>query len=188
MFQDTTRIERTKYILPEEFTKLLNAARKDDFYYHAFLICGNLGLRVSELIKLEKKDFDFDHNLVKVSTLKQRKGREIYDEMEVSPDLIKIIKPYIDKLESPETRLFNMTKRTVQYKFDYFAEKAGIKIKGKGKNKGRGIHCLRHMRGILLAAKTRDPYAIARALRHRNISTSMAYVHLTDGSLAKWLF
>lgn len=172
-------IERNRYITPEEFNTLLNAAKKnkDELSYHAFFACGNLGLRVSELVALVKSDFDFTNSLVRINTLKQRK--DTVHHLKVNPGVMDRIKKYASKMK-PEDKLFNVSKRQMQRLFDRYANAAKIKIQGKGKNKGRGIHCLRHLRGIVLASKTRDPYLIAKALRHKNLSTSMAYVHMSD--------
>ena len=175
----TIALDRVKYINPEEFKKLLDATRKEsELYYYAFFICGNLGLRVSELLTLKKSDFDLHNNIVTIMTLKQRADK--IDKMEIPLEVIKLIKPYLKTIKKPDGLLFPYGKRTLQYKFDYFAGKAGIKIKGTNTKKGRGIHCLRHLRGFLLAETTRDPYTIAKALRHSSINTSMAYVHLKD--------
>lgn len=173
-------IERIRYITPNEFKKLLDYVKtQDSFYYYAFLICGNLGLRVGELNELRVKDFDIVNNLVKIKTEKQKTKKPATDTIELNPELARLIKPFLADKE-PDDLLFPMSTRQIQRKFDEFAGKVNLKIKGGEGIHGRGIHCLRHLRGLILATKTHDPYVIARLLRHRSLNTSLVYVHLTN--------
>lgn len=48
-------------------------------------------------------------------------------------------------------------------------------------------HIARHTFGSLLAAKYNDPYLIMSLMGHRDIKTSMVYIHLRKGEIRRKL-
>jgi integrase len=172
-------LDRIRYITVEEYKRFLDVVKKKSKrFYYAFLICGNLGLRVRELVSLKYGDFDLVKNTVTIKTLKQ-KGKDIYDTIEFDPSLGGILKKFFNN-HKPDELIFDLSVRQMQRMFDKYARDCDLKIKGTGNRKGRGIHCLRHLKGLMIAQQTKDPYVIAKLMRHRNISTSLSYIHLLD--------
>ena len=180
------RIDRSKYLVKDEFHKLLESAKKNDRDYLLFAVCGNLGLRVGELVSIKVSDIDFEHSVIGIRTLKQKKEKGVIDEMLLPEGINTLISDYIKKYKlKQEDWLFKsdkgvLSKRGCQWIFDKYATKCGLKIKGKDNKKGRGIHCLRHFQGIILSEATNNPTKVAKLLRHRNLDTSLAYAHILD--------
>lgn len=169
-------IDRRKFITTDEYRKLLSVSKKNPVAYMAFLVTGNLGLRVSELVRVRCCDIDEKLSRIRVFTAKQRKATEDY--LPLDRALMSAIVAYARSIQARgETLLFPYSTRWVQMMFDKYAGKAGIKVKGSSGVRGRGIHCLRHFRGMSLVYAGIDPVTVKELLRHRSITSTDVYLH-----------
>jgi integrase len=200
MFDSRQQLERRRYITQDEYRSLLAASKRvDPRAYILFFLCGNLGLRVGEFHQIRFEDVRFRDNRLVVHTLKQRKWKKIReinpktgracivkapveilpDELVVSPAVTQVIREWVNKKKIQRGPLFRWSKRTSQYLWSRYAEKVRILVAGDRTHKGRGIHCLRHLRGLWLA-ETGDPIQEIQAqLRHRSSRSTEIYVHAT---------
>jgi integrase len=79
-----------------------------------------------------------------------------------------------------EDRLFPWSKRQSQYYWTTYSKKAGVEVKasdvGEGR-KGRGIHCLRHLRGLLGTDAGGTLLQVRQLLRQKSESSAAVYAH-----------
>ena len=154
-----------KYMAYADFENLLKITKpRAEYYYYAFLICGELGLRIHELLKLKSRNFNREKNLVMIS---RGNKSSFVDEVPLPKNLVPRITYFLDS-KGPDEPLFKLSQRQFQRKFNDLCLIAGIK--------NQTISSLRHMKGIELANQGLNHYQIAMYLRHRNVDTARIYV------------
>jgi integrase len=137
------------------------------------------GARISEVIALQRKDIFYDGyervHMIRWHTLKQRK-KDVIDERPIKADLYDNIMQYCDNCQiKPDDRIFHWKTRFGAYKFiKNLGDKCGIRISPKSFRHGLAYDSLQ--KGIPLVD-------IKEALRHRNISSTMSYIHRTKRDL-----
>lgn len=176
---------RQKYLTQDEFERLLKTTTKPRDWLLLFLT-GNLGLRVSEVVRLRVQDFDWLGGYVRVPTLKQEGHRGIhkgsilrgelpatYEDIPAPEELLSIVKVYIGIRKTGwlflATNGQHIDALTGRRAFKHWAKKAGLLPV-------YSIHCLRHYRGVSVYKEYRDIYAVKTLLRHKNIGSSQVYV------------
>lgn len=138
------------------------------------------GLRVAELAKLKKADFDFERKTIHI---RQGKGRK--DRLTLLPEsLVEPLKNYLD-CHKPSTYLFEsrdadtpMTKRSFQAIFKRTCNRTGLKMKG-------GIHSLRHAFATHLLENGTDLKIIQSLLGHSQLKTTERYVRVSRKLITK---
>jgi integrase len=109
---------------------------------------------------------------------------------EVHHDVICALRKWIkDRKLAGDDVLFPWSKRQSQYYWQTYSKKAGLEVKakdvGEGR-KGRGIHCLRHLRGLMLADAGGSLQQIRQGLRQKSESSAAVYAHTVKfGELVK---
>lgn len=184
---------RVEFLTPEEINRLFeepNIKKIRGLRDLAIMICiYHSGLRVSELVSLDKNSIDFSRREFSIRG-KWRKLRIVY----LSQEAIWLIKEYlssrsdnfkplfirhnydeqnIDVLDDDKVRLsrFFITKMIWDY-----ARKAGI-------NKNTSAHTLRHSFATTLLTNGADIRAIQELLGHASISTTQVYTHVSNPRL-----
>ncbi len=165
-----------KAMAVSELKYLLQTAGEDESAhgrnaYAMLVIAGNFGLRCSEVIDLEQKDFDsIDHGYFRVRTLKKKAKEE--DRAYMGTKCIKFMKRLLEeRKEFNKTKLFPFGDRAARYLFAYYAQTAGISA-------NVSFHALRHTAArMLLAAQKDGPLAhvamniVEHFLRHAPTAT-----------------
>ena len=163
---------------------------KDDSFLglrdHAILeLFYSSGLRLSELVNLNKNDINFDDGTITVIG-KGNKERVV----PVGSFATKAIKKWlkirknISGLTSETEILFlsqnakKLTSRAIQYRLKFWAIKQGIP-------ENIHPHLLRHSFASHLLQSSQDLRAVQELLGHANISTTQIYTHLDFQHLSK---
>lgn len=176
----TTKSERDKFMTDVEFQKLLVVAGNDERAFMLFWMGGALGLRVSEVVSLERSSLKrIGAGLVDVATLKQ-KGHPVKP-VAVDSQSRELLKEYLAKLPRGQRWLFESRKapgkhigrKTAHRLFKFYAKLAGL-------NKAYSFHALRHYRGCKIWKATHDLKFCSSQLRHSQMSTTEKYVHLDE--------
>ena len=184
---------KSKKLLPQTLSvdqtvKLVDI--KDDSFLgirdHAILeLFYSSGLRLSELINLNKNDINFDDGTITVIG-KGNKERVV----PVGSFATKAIKKWlkirknISGLTSETEILFlsqnakKLTSRAIQYRLKFWAIKQGIP-------ENIHPHLLRHSFASHLLQSSQDLRAVQELLGHANISTTQIYTHLDFQHLSK---
>lgn len=177
-----SRLEREKYLLPDEFRTLIVALANDDPRSLALCAVGGLcALRAVEIVSIRFADLllDEDPPLVKITTAKSRNKTEkvLLEDVALPPTAATALRAYIatiDKSERlPHERVFPITTRHALRLFKAACAKAGL-------NARYSTHSLRHYRGLKLYEETKDMNYVKECLRHKNIASTQIYVHTIE--------
>jgi integrase len=176
---------RIKIITSDQFNAILGLAKRHSPRdYLLLFLCGNLGLRVSELIRLRVTDLGSGQ--IRIPKLKimgrSKDGRikknEIPEDGEwiALPNEIRVeIEKYLTHYRIGAGFIFpgrdgHLTRMSAQDIFYRYAKKIGINA---------SIHSLRHFRGSTIYSQYKDIYAVALALRHKSLESSKVYATTT---------
>ena len=174
---DPGAYRRARWIDPAQYGRLLAAAEGDPDAWMLFYVTANLGLRVCEAHRLRAGDVCAADATVLIRTAKQRTP-DVTDELPVPRSVADVLRRWIDSLQlKGDDLLFRWSPRTSQRMWDHYAKRAGLKVVGREGAKGRGIHALRHLRGLLLAERNVPLYEAMRLMRHRDVGSTVRYFH-----------
>jgi len=132
------------------------------------------GMRVGELVRVQKKDFDLIGKTLNVPTLKQRKKvRRPIPLSHVPNSELKLWDKYMNLMGiGEEDRVVKLSDREVERIVAKMLE--------------MNPHALRHALGLFLYEFTKDIRLVSQVLRHTNIANTMIYTRLSlDGMREK---
>lgn len=122
------------------------------------------GVRISELVNIKKSDIDFDRDTIKVF------GKGAKERIVLIPDgLSSSLRAYCEQLDD-DSKLFDLTTRTVQRDIKILAVRAGI-------NKHVTPHKLRHSFATHMLQNGGSVVAIQKLLGHTSLNTTQIYTH-----------
>jgi len=139
------------------------------------------GLRANEVIKLKSKHIDSERMLIKVENGKGGKDRYTL----LSEKLLYELRQYYKEYQ-PKEYLFPsdfkgrtfLSYETLRSTYEDARKKAGV-------NKGSGLHTLRHSFATHLLEAGCDLRKIQLLLGHKNLTTTMIYLHVSRKTLSK---
>ena len=163
----------------QEIRKIFNAVDNDK-HLLVLEVIYSAGLRVSEAVKLRKKDLDFD---IQVGWVREGKGRK--DRAFIIADRIKdkLLEAVDAKCKTGIDYIFpgragHLTVRSVQEILKKASKTAGV-------DKRMHPHALRHSFATHLIEDGYDVTSVQPLLGHTNIETTMMYVHMAAPSKLK---
>lgn len=154
-------------ISEEEFLKLIKNTKKDT-HKIAFLLGYGSGLRISEIVNLEKRDIDMNNKTIKV-----RQGKGGKDRIVPLPKGFK--NKHINLIP------FKIGIRAIRKAFDKVALDSGLKKEKPNIH----FHSLRHGFGSHLANQGMPIHHIRTLMGHSNISTTNVYLELNPKEAIK---
>jgi integrase len=169
--------KRTRYLSKDELRNLLNACKeianhKNPHIYEIVLTAILTGLRLQRILKLHRRQIDFDLELIRVDGTGTRKYKQT-NAVPISPDLAKILKSKLKKsksgfvFEDPyRARPYNGIRRSFQ---------SACK---KAKIADYRFHDLRHTFGTYALLTGRDLRVVQTLMGHSNIHTTARYTHI----------
>lgn len=141
-----------------------------------FVLAGVFGLRLNEILSLTFEDMIMLPSSGQFKVRRLKKRRVVEDLMTLSTrekDILLSIVAARKKL-SNNNRLFNVSDRSVQYMFAYYAGLAGIL-----RNKPRAsFHALRHTCAMEIWKATQDMEFLRSRLGHSSFNYIKLYVHM----------
>lgn len=183
------KLKRDKYMLEDEFRRLLYAARTRPHVnaprdLALLATAGLCGLRVGETVSLRLRDcsgLKREPPTIEVRTLKQKSPT--LDEVSVPATAARALKVWVRILtgtsglstvtgqesDDPDRLVFKLSRRRARGLFKHYAHLAGL-------NSKLSFHSLRHFRGVQLYSAHRDIQLVKESLRHRRISSTEVYV------------
>lgn len=193
-YQPTKEISRDKFLTPDECARLCSAPKKSGLIgirdYAILKVFLNCGLRKTELITLKVKDFCRQGE--NYWFVVHSKGGSIDEQDIMNYRTIEAVQKYLTKAghgDQPEMPLFQPLKamaKTESLKINRFSIDHLIKkyVRKAGITKSVHAHTLRHTFGTELQALTGDIKTTQKAMRHRNLNSTMIYLH-TDRDRVK---
>ncbi len=159
----------------EEIKSMINSTRNIKHQIILKMLYG-CGLRVSELISLNKKDVNFEEELIHIKLAKGRKDRFV----KIPSSLISDLKNYCELLNDevlfPSNRGGKLTIETIQEVVKQSANRSGVK-------KRVYPHLLRHSFATHLLEQGTDLRIIQKLLGHSDIKTTQIYTQISQQSI-----
>lgn len=189
------KMDHTELLDPENFYKLIDTLKElDSFLYHAYAIAIEIsfytGLRVSEVLALDKSDIDFENDIINVNKkliYKGLKKDEFYTTHQMKSKKSKSIIPLATPLKqsliewsqiNPYDRLlcdtegFYINPNVLSLSVKKIAKKVNIDFH---------FHMLRHSFITTLVTSNIDVKTVQELARHSNINTTMSvYTHIQE--------
>jgi integrase/recombinase XerD len=159
----------------EEIKKMLESIENIKHKLIIKLLYGT-GLRVSEIINLEKEDINFNENLIKINLGKSKKDRFVKLPVSIKENLENYSKLNNSKILFPSNRGGKLTKKTIGKIVQNSARKAEIK-------KRVYPHLLRHSFATHLLEQGTDLRIIQKLLGHSDIRTTQIYTQISQASI-----
>ena len=156
----------------DEIKRLIESARNKKSKMIIKLLYST-GLRVSELVNLEKKDLEVSEKIGWV-----RRGKGAKDRIFILPEAMAEEILEILKNESGNEKVFPVTVRAIQKIVKNTARRSGI-------NKKVSPHTLRHSYTTHLLESGVDIRKIQELLGHSNLQTTQIYTHVSTEKLKK---
>ncbi len=164
-----------KVLTIEEIKKLINNTKNIKHKLIIKLLYG-CGLRVNEIISIEKKDIYFNENLIHIKLAKGKKDRFVKIPDSVKQQLESYCKLIDSKILFPSNREGKLSKKTISK----IVQNAGKKAKIK---KRVYPHLLRHSFATHLLEQGTDLRIIQKLLGHANIKTTQIYTQISQASI-----
>lgn len=179
------KVKEPSYLTEAEYRKLLRTAERTatPFYRTRDLAILKLllgaGLRLSELVNLNREDFDRQEGTLRV----RRKG-QTQQVLQLHREVIAALGRYLrERPPAPTEALFVSRKRrrlsagAVWHLVKKYLHQAQIQ------KERLSPHTLRHTFATTLLKQGADLVTIQRLLGHRNLATTERYLHLSDEAL-----
>ena len=161
-----------KYLPLVDLKKLLDAPYQSNVRDRLILrLMANAGLRVSEVVSLQKNNFRFDEEKLFV-TGKGKKSRMI---PLTHPDLYRLAEQYTKDM-NPEDLLFDLERQSINALVKRYAKRAGILEKVHP-------HMLRHSFAVYSIKEGMDIRNLQKILGHSSLNNTAIYLDLTGEDL-----
>jgi integrase len=168
---------RIRYLSSEEEDRLLNVLTDErEHLWPLVLVDIYTGLRKGELLNLRKDELDFNFSVIQLRKTKSRRGHVIVGRTIPMDPVVRSILWNLSH-ETEGESVFVNTKTGKPYTD---VKKGFAKACGKAKLWDFTFHDLRHTFGTRLAEQNVDVVRIKDLMGHKNIDTTMRYMHATD--------
>lgn len=157
---DSTPKQLPKYVTQMEISVMLDRAKKDSYRNYILLLAmWRTGMRVSDVVELQKRDIQNDAIIVRQG--KGKKDRVIPLERELS----NLLGLYTDRMQ-PKDKLFPISDRQVRNIVKKYAP-TGFDIHPHTIRHSFAVHCLKN--GMNLRS-------LQKILGHRSLNTTQVYL------------
>lgn len=166
-----------KYLDQDQVAAILQAAKKRSLRdYVALAITYKYGLRVSELVRMDKSDVRFDSWRIRIRRSKGSRSGEL----PLFKDLAGIVREYftgrVDTCPAAiRGRRGRLSTRQMERVFAATARAASVELRA-----GQNVHCLRHSIAVHLLDAGRDVREVQDWLGHRSITSTMVYAQISE--------
>jgi integrase/recombinase XerD len=149
--------------------------------YAVILILLYGGLRVGEVCKLDLSDFNPEEKTLLIRDAKNFQDQKIT----LKDKAVEALKSYLERRPKVESNAIFITRRrdrissgSIQRMVKMYAQRAGIQKK-------LTPHILRHTIATNLLLQGADITLVKRHLRHKSLSSTLIYLHMTDDNYKK---
>jgi len=169
-----TEIYPVKVPTEENIDKVISSA---SMKYAVIFHLSKHGLRPDEISKVTLRDIDFSMNRLSVRTSKLGLERTIT----LKKETIDLLRDYINRYRFSElhSKIFTPSK-SIRIAWTHYRKKAYQKFKDTELLKIR-LYDLRHWFGTTQYIKTRDIFHVKYLMGHRNIESTLHYMHIAKG-------
>jgi len=172
------RQKRIMILTPAQFRQIVKALPEP--YNLMVLVCGCLGLRVSEMLALKWEDLDFDAHTVSIKRVfthgqiqESPKSESSEGELPLYPALVTVLQEWRSRQQSESGYLFPSPKTDAPYSDSTILSKYLKPTATKLGIAGFGWHTIRHSYKSWMATAKVNPAIMKDLMRHSDISTTM---------------
>lgn len=174
LFMKNIKIKKRHIINDLDYEYFFDFIREKEIYIQlAFNLLNNTGIRISELVNLEKKDIFIKNDRVFLNIVDSKSKSDRIVPIfcsETSKQLLKHIKSFI------ENKIFYISIRGYQHYPIIFQEKTGIPI---------SLHMIRHKFASRMIKEGVKLELLTKILGHENITTTMIYLDEIESEILK---
>lgn len=166
------------FLTPDKQKKLIDSI-ENIRHKVAFLIMLDAGLRVTETVTLQIKNFDFKKKVINVKSLKKRSGKEHIRQVPMSARLIDAMALYLQKLKPKTEEDYLFPKPNGE---GHVSRKAMNRACDRLKEKNPSLsnlhpHALRHSFATNLLTNGTELHNVKELLGHQSYNTTLIYNH-----------
>jgi integrase len=158
----------------ENIDKIISSATQR---YSTVFHLSKHGLRPHEISKIRLRDIDLKRGTLEVRTSKSGKARTL----KLSSETTDLLREYVNnnQISYIDEELFSSSK-TIRNTWRKYRKRAYNKFKDAELLKIR-LYDLRHWFGTMTYIKTRDIFHVKYLMGHRNIESTLHYMHVAKG-------
>jgi integrase len=140
-----------------------------------FGLAYSYGLRVGEIVLLDRQDVDLERGRIRIRRLKGG----LSGERPIFRNLLPLLQAYLESRRDSAEALFvgprgRLKKRRIQQLFRFYATEAGLPAER------RHVHVLRHSAAVHVLDAGEDIDFARDHLGHRSIQSTMTYAQISD--------
>ena len=169
----------------EQLNQIHQKANQNFKYKLIVLLMQEAGLRVTEVIRLQIRDFDFEHKILTVKSLKKRKSQK--EKMRFIPlteNIIQAFAQYWPKLKDHSAEAFVFPAGRGSSKPHLDRRSVWRRIK-KYSDQTIHPHMLRHHFASNIVSKGNDIKVAKELLGHKSVKTTEIYLHVPQQQLRR---
>ena len=175
--------KRERFLTLEEVNDLKNKVKKNDAFYIFVLIALNTGNRVNDILKLQKKHIDIEHNTITLLDTKNKSTYKGFFDQETKQCLQRLlpnlaINDYVVGGDTKPYALRTFSRILLKIINDLFNEG----LEKRDTTNRAVIHTLRHTFASQLAIAGVPILTIQKLMNHADIQMTMRYAKLAPDS------
>jgi integrase len=176
--------DRQRYLTKDDIKKLKDSVKDDEVLYLFVLLSLSTGARLESVLSIQKKDIDFQRNIINIYDTKN-KNRYVGALIDEVKTLLQ--KPFKSLNNDDYIVSYNqgkkMDKKRIQRRLGPILNKLFNKgIKADDRINRVVIHTLRHTFASLLAIEGTPIYTIQKLMNHKDIKQTTRYAKLSPES------
>lgn len=175
-----------EWLTEEEIKKLLDLPTLDEKYETWILLLYTPALRVTEALNVQVRDLVPEKKNINVIGGKKRKDNDI-EPVPCDVRVLRQIKRYCDRADLKPSDYIMFSNKGKQADRSWVYKKLNELCKEAGIDKKIGTHTMRRSRATHLLNRGITLAKVSKYLRHKQLTTTMAYLKITTEDIQKEL-
>lgn len=175
-----------EWLTEEEIKKLLDLPTLDEKYETWILLLYTPALRVTEALNVQVRDLVPEKKNINVIGGKKRKDNDI-EPVPCDIKVLRQIKRYCDRADLKPSDYVMFSNKGKQADRSWVYKKLNELCKEAGIDKKIGTHTMRRSRATHLLNRGITLAKVSKYLRHKQLTTTMAYLKITTEDIQKEL-
>ena len=175
-----------EWLTESEVKKLLDLPKLDEKYEAWILLLYTPALRVTEALNVQVRDLVLEKGEINVIGGKKRKDNDI-EPVPCNVQIIRQIKRYCDRADLKPSDYIMFSNKGKQASRSWVYKKLNELCKEAGIDKKIGTHTMRRSRATHLLNRGITLAKVSKYLRHKQLTTTMAYLKITTADIQKEL-
>lgn len=175
-----------EWLSEDEIKRLIELPDLQEKYEVWILLIYTSGLRVSEAINVRVRDLNLEKNEINIIGGKKRKSNDI-EPVPCNLKVLRQIKRYCDRADLKPSDFIMFSNKSRQVNRSWVYRKLNDLCRQAGIDKKIGTHTMRRSRATHLLNKGITLPRVSKYLRHKNLTTTMAYLKISTADIQREL-